>query len=703
MQIVGGIVAAATALYAIFFGQRSVAEWLTNRSAARGHDIANNLPARPRLIGRTEEIAELGSRVDAYPLTVLEGPPGAGKSTVALELAHRCLIQITPRTRHRKPRIELAGVVWLNLRYRPLSVEEVMTSIGLVLDHPAIGTQTGDEKQLSLRRLLTERPTMIFIDNFETLAPDVAVPLLDFLSSLPGHSHAIITTRRYPYPEGSVMRLKNLDRVQTLAFVRQEAQRHGLSTLTAAQDATLAIVFEVTGGSPLAIEWLIGQVARRGQGLDMATQALRTGESDIFLVLFEQSWALLNEIARRMLIGLTVFRTSADLNAIVATSGINDDLAGTTAIGQLVELGLVEVHEAVQQQDIRYSLHPLTHLFARAKGFGQDDDSLRVTMQRAIQHYLEFMRIHGENASAVEPDIPNILYLVSWCKSREEHEDLVALADAVHDIVFSLGLFEDRVSLAHDATEAAQRLGRPDMQAHFTSMSAGTYSMMGRYGDADYDLRDGLQAAIAANSPSELAEIRRCAAFNSYRRGAVADADAELAGVADLAVSASDWRTYVDILCLQGAIEFHCGEFVEAEATQRELARVLDDIGWERGKSYPPRDFAELHMLQREYDKAHELLIKAMRIAKHYRDERQTGRIEMSLAKLLLYLGKLRQARAHEQSARQRFERVGMVNELRELDGIARRLRRAPGFVWAVLGRFTAPRPRYTDATVGGD
>ncbi|MGH3904782.1 MAG: hypothetical protein ACRDTE_11410 [Pseudonocardiaceae bacterium] len=192
-------------------------------------------------------------------------------------------------------------------------------------------------------------------------------------------------------------------------------------------------------------------------------------------------------------------------------------------------------------------------------------------------------------------------------------------------------------------------------------------------------------------------------AFNSYRRGAVAEAAVQLAGVADLAVSASDWHTYVDILCLQGAIEFHRGEFAEAEATQRELAKVLDGIGWERGKSYPPRDFAELHMLRREYDKAHELLIRALWIAEQYRDERQAGRIEMSLAKLMLYLGKPRQAWARERSARQRFERVGMVNELRELDGIARRLRRTPGFIWAVLGRFTAPRPRYTDATVGGD
>ncbi|MGH3904783.1 MAG: hypothetical protein ACRDTE_11415 [Pseudonocardiaceae bacterium] len=509
VQVVSGIVAAAAALYAILFGKRSVAEWLANRRFAGARGIAHNLPAKPRLIGRTEEIAELGSRVDAYPLTVVEGPPGAGKSTVALELAHRYLVEATLRARRRKRRTELAGFVWLNLRYRSLSVDEVMTSVGLVLDHPAIGTLTGDEKQLTLRRLLAERPTMIVIDNFETLAPDLAVPLLDFLSSLPDHSHAIITTRGYPYPEGSIMRLRNLDRVQTLAFVRQEAQRHGLSALAAAQDATLAVVFEVTGGSPLAIEWLIGQVARRGQGLDMAIQALRSGESDIFRILFEQSWSLLNETARKMLIGLTVFRTSADLSAVIAASGANGDVASAAAIGQLVELGLVEVHEAVQQRDIRYSLHPLTHLFARAKGSGQDDDSLRAATRHAIRHYLEFMRRYGENASAVEPDIPNILYFVSWCKSRQEHNDLVALADAIHDIVFSLGLFEDRVSLAHDATEAAQQLGRPDLQAHFTSMSAGTYSMMGRYGDADYDLRGGLQAAIAANSPSELAEIRR--------------------------------------------------------------------------------------------------------------------------------------------------------------------------------------------------
>ncbi len=112
---------------------------------------------------------------------------------------------------------------------------------------------------------------------------------------------------------------------------------------------------------------------------------------------------------------------------------------------------------------------------------------------------------------------------------------------------------------------------------------------------------------------------------------------------------------------------------------------MLDEISWERGKSYPPRDFAELYMLRREYDKAHERLIMGLRIAEQYRDERQAGRTEMSLAKLMLYLGKPRQAWAYERSARQRFQHVGMVNELRELDGIADQLRRAPTRSWPMV------------------
>ena len=79
-----------------------------------------------------------------------------------------------------------------------------------------------------------------------------------------------------------------------------------------------------------------------GQSLDTVLDYLYEARGDIFENIFARSWSLLSENARRVLMVMPIFATSASKEAIEAASDVHKwDL--DEALGQLVEMWLVAV------------------------------------------------------------------------------------------------------------------------------------------------------------------------------------------------------------------------------------------------------------------------------------------------------------------------------------------------------------------------
>jgi hypothetical protein len=68
-----------------------------------------------------------------------------------------------------------------------------------------------------------------------------------------------------------------------------------------------------------------------------------------------------------------------------------------------------------------------------------------------------------------------------------------------------------------------------------------------------------------------------------------------------------------------------------------------------------------------------------------------------------MYMGNLSKAEKLALEAQDTFGRLGMWNELAEVEAILSRLRKRPKWFWSLITRVSKPRVRYTNKPIGGD
>lgn len=673
--------------------------------------VPNNLPSRVEFVGREEERAKLKEILSSgLSLTVVEGPPGSGKTSLVLEVAYEYLDEartglVSPPNMGKRAKA-VEAFIWLSARYREISISNLLDTIALILDYPYIASLDIEEKERRTRELLQRIRCLIIIDNFETIGPDVD-NILTFLSTLPEPSQAIITTRYHRVIKGRTMMLSNLSPEDGIIFIRHEAKRLSLASVATAPDEALSRLYDATGGSPLAIEWALGQMKQRGLALDSIVTAILQGRGDVFKDLFGSAWESLTEDAKRLLMAITIFRTGASKSALEASSDISSPRLDE-AIAQLVELSLFEVSQVLEQVRIRYSLHPLTHAFANAEA-SKMPDFIDEAHARAVEYFIEFARqrreteVSGEEAREVEAELDNILYLLTWCSQGGKWHYVADLVGAVEELLFILGLFDERVAYSRDAALACEKMGDLGRKAHFLILVGGTLPLQGKYGDAEKALNEALQSARSAHNDSEVSRALRTLSLNAYRQGRYGQAEELLKGTDELALRASDVHNYVDILYLRGCIEFMQGSYGKSEATLRLMLETSEKIKWERAKAYALRELGEIAELRGDYAQAKESFESGLTIASSYGDRRQIARLQMSLANLSMYMGNLSRAEKLALGAQDTFERLGMWNELAEVEAILNILRRQPKWLWSLITRISRPRVRYTDRPIGGD
>jgi hypothetical protein len=266
--------------------------------------IPSNLPSRGDFIGRGKEMARvrelLASR--AY-LVCIDGIGGIGKTALALEVAHACLKEKA-----------FEGVIWTTAKDRELTLSDVLDTVARTLDYPGVAQYPLAEKRDSVRRLLQAKPYLLAVDNFETVTDDA---VRDFLLDLPEPSKALVTSREQKLRQAAAVSLRGLEEGEALLLIRSEGRRLGLAAVEETEDRVLLQLYAATGGAPLALKWAVGQIKQQGQSLDVVLAALyeARGES-VFEYMFARAWSLLTEEARRVLLVMPIFASSASRAAI---------------------------------------------------------------------------------------------------------------------------------------------------------------------------------------------------------------------------------------------------------------------------------------------------------------------------------------------------------------------------------------------------
>ncbi len=341
-------------------------------------------------IGRKDDLARIENLIlgEVHRVVTITGAGGVGKTALAHYACQRIL------SRDSSP---FSAVVWVSAKEESLTVtgieqidptlrnyEDLLDSILETFGWFDELSRPLNEKQGSVEVILraNDKGLLLVVDNLETLS-DTRV--IEFIKDFPPPSKVLVTSRlglgeverRYPLRE-----MSSRDAVQLLRTVALEKGAAGLAKLP---DGTLTGYVDRMARYPLAIKWVVGQVAL-GKDVEGAITELASPTGDVARFSFERIFNYgLSDNARLVLFALASYDRPLTRGILSHLTNLSpDDLDSTLRELTIASLVIPSHLEAAGARiETQYDLLSLTRNFIRSRLMETPD--VRATLQARIQ------------------------------------------------------------------------------------------------------------------------------------------------------------------------------------------------------------------------------------------------------------------------------------------------------------------------------
>ena len=400
------------------------------------------------------------------------------------------------------------------------------------MGNPTIGNLTIKDQIQRAYNLISRQSTLLILDNFESLSKMEQHDILDFLRNSPMTLKVIITSRER-VSEGQIIRLQGLSYEESTALLDWEArQKH----IHLTQDQSKYLI-DLTGGLPLALLWVQGQIAVLGYSVTQVLDKLSLdADIPILQYCFNHSWNLLGQAdAKKLLFVLALQPDPVSRAALKEIGGIEDNDSFETAISELLQLSLIE-HE----HDTDYfSILPLTRRFIRSQ-FANNRKFIKQAELKTAQYYVNLL---AQKSSFKEwrsydellMDRNNILSVAQWCyksvekkqtktgaltkQTRSIAEILVQIGTTFGSVLWQRAYWYDRMTLAHAALNAAKLIPDWKSVSTFARNIAWIYFYQGDYLRALYWAEEALSATTKTEDRLLIAAAKRSLGTVELRLG----------------------------------------------------------------------------------------------------------------------------------------------------------------------------------------
>jgi tetratricopeptide (TPR) repeat protein len=613
--------------------------------------------------------AALAGLSSALPLTMIVSLGGMGKSTLAQVLARDCL-----EGRAVPP---FAAAVWVSDHDHPgtTSLSTLLDEVARVLDYPGIAALSAVDKRRAIEDLLGREPTLLVLDNAETVR-DRAV--LEWLAALPVPSKALVTSRTLP-PAGivaCVVELAPMNSAEAQALIGERVQQSSLRRVPGAT-AQLAPLAAATGGNPKAIELAVSLVQHRP--LHDVLADLDSGREQLFFAdLFANAWALLDASARRVLLSVPLFPTTINAEALAFCADL-PPLAAQRVLSGLVELSLLDTERADLLAAPRYSVHPLVRAFASARLAEQPD--LEAQLRARWLHWcielgesVGFCWFDLDRLELLDREHETLQTALEWAAAQGQDRETLRLCEGVRYYYNVRGLWDERrlrnyryrslaAERSGDVSELVLALAQfaeiRSKQAGLPEAEEGGAALLGR------------AEAIAASSdlhPDARFELGHARGLAAHARGDLVQAEAHWRALLPLAEHLGGQKYVINRRWLATCL-LDQGRSEEAATLYRSSladAEMCNDTRSITGNSLK---LAAIDLAQGDLAAAALALARCHEVAHRHQDRRRLAECHRLSAELRRRQGDEIGWREEVAQALNLFERMGMQREVAELRG----------------------------------
>jgi tetratricopeptide (TPR) repeat protein len=664
----------------------------TDSKTAEKSSILASLPRRPYFVGREEEIRTILQSLQPNSRTFIigiEGIGGVGKSTLATEVSYRCiendLFESVIWISAKESILTLHGIEPVIPEAKTLS--DILITIGTSLGNPTIGNLSIQDQIKRAYNLLARQTTLLVLDNFESLSKNEQRDILDFLRRSPITLKVAITSRER-VSEGQIIRLQGLSFEESNALLEWDAQQKNIH-LTKDQSKYLV---ELTGGLPLALLWVQGQIAVLGYSVTQVLDKLSL-DTDIPILqyCFNHSWNLLrHNQEKKILFVLALQPEAVSRGALKEITGIDDGDAFDNAISDLLQLSLID-HETDKDY---FSILPLTRRFIRTQ-FAGDRKFIKQAELKIAQYYVKllaqksgFKEWRGYDDLLLDRN--NILSVAQWCyktvqrkqnsaaslpkQTRNIAEILVQIGIQFGSVLWQRAFWYDRMTLAHAALSAAKLLSDWKSVSTFARNISWIYFYQGDYLRALRWSEESLLATTKTEDDLLIAAAKRALGTVEMRLGNFDRSETLLKDVLQTTekFANDDYGIYSKGFAQYGlgALEYERGNIQEArEWYQKALDTWQDPLRKDpvRHVSYALNGLGFVALKEKNYEEAKRFFMEGIQSAEEFGRVDELARGNLGLASVYLETGTdLKTALALINESIESFQQQGMQYEIQK-------------------------------------
>jgi tetratricopeptide (TPR) repeat protein len=443
----------------------------------------NNLPRLQPFFGREQELAAIREALDPEARTwgaLIDGPGGMGKTSLAVRAAYDC------------PPGQFQRIIFLSVKDRELDDDgvrqlgtfilpgflEMLNELARELGQPDIVKAPEDQRIRLLLDALRPAQALLILDNLESLTKDDRDQLFTFVRRLPQGCKAILTSRRRIGSGSELLILEKLDQAAALETLADLAQHNPLLARTS--KAERIALYTQTGGTPLLLRWVAGQLGRGScRTFTDALHFLRSCPPDNDPLEF-----IFGDLARdftaeetHVLVALTYFTLPVKVAHIVELAGL-DEAPVETALRTLANRSLV----IPDQEETAYALVPMVADFLRRNRPEVVAETGSRLEQRAYELIVENGYEKHDSFSVLDAAWPTLAPALPLFVAGPNPR-LQTVCDALNRFLEFTGRWDERLSLNQQA-EARAVAASDHANAGWRAYRAGSIHNQRRQADA---------------------------------------------------------------------------------------------------------------------------------------------------------------------------------------------------------------------------